>query len=99
MRRTHALDRPRKKALHTCPNETPVNFGDWCVGGPQPIFSSTSNEHAPTIPFVQWLQAPDRDADLAWWSPGARGQGDASGNRSAGGIRWEDKKPKAVFIS
>ena len=43
----HALRRLTEPLeLVLCPTRTPVNFGDWCTSGAQPIFSSTSNEHA-----------------------------------------------------
>ena len=81
--------------LLLCPNETPVNFGDWCVTGAQPIFSSTTNEHAPLIPFAQWIQGPDRDADLAWWNPVAHGESNSS--VPPAGMSWKEREPKAVF--
>lgn len=91
--------------LIICPNETPVNLGDWCVSGAQPIFSSTSNEDASVIPFVQWIQAADRDSDLAYYSPT---QSRESPTSLAKGISaawsapkraasWASKEPKAVF--
>ena len=84
--------------LLLCPNETPVNIGGWCVEGPQPIFSSTTNEHAALIPFAQWLIGPDRDADLAWWNPMRRKPVEVSDYLVAGtGLRWADKEPRAVF--
>ena len=55
--------------LVLCINETPVNSGDWCVAGPQPVWTATSNEYASVIPFVHWVQRPDRDTDLSHWNP------------------------------
>ena len=84
---------PDPLELLICPNETPVNFGDWCATGAQPIFSSTSNEHATLIPFAQWIQGPDRDTDLAWWNPLEVSSGSASARREL----WGQMEPKAVF--
>ena len=90
--RLHASGQLRKPVeLILCPNETPINFGDWCVAGPQPIFSSTTNEHAAVIPFVQWVQATGRDEDFAYWSPNA-GPGHQRLRE-----QWQHAEPRAVF--
>lgn len=80
--------------LILCPNETPVNFGDWCVEGAQPIFSSTTNEHSPLIPFAQWIQDASRDVDLAWWNPKRKKR---DGDTSSAVPGWNEREPKAVF--
>ena len=97
--RLYALGRLKEPMeLILCPNETPVNFGDWCVSGAQPIFAMTSNEQSALIPFVQWVQGPDRDADLAWWNPAPRQEAEATGDGDpTPPPKWEDKKPMAVF--
>jgi hypothetical protein len=87
--RLHSLGRlTQPLELIVCPNETPVNLGDWCARGAQPIFSSTTNEDTALIPFVQWIQAPERDADLAHWSPP---------ESRINATRWGMKAPKVVF--
>jgi hypothetical protein len=95
--RLHALGRlSEPMELILCPNETPINLGDWCTAGAQPIFSATSNEHAPLIPYVQWVQGPDRDADLALWRP-RHGSSGKSGGATSRVPAWDAKTPMAVF--
>ena len=64
---------PTPLELILCANETPVNFGEWCFSGSQPIWSPMSNEFAPLIPVPQWVARPDRDTDLSQWDPATAG--------------------------
>eukprot|EP00967_Tisochrysis_lutea_P031842 scaffold37611_cov35-Tisochrysis_lutea.AAC.4 len=66
----HPISPPPGRLLAACiAPATPVNFGDWCAKGAQPIWSLTSNEHSGLIPFIQWVQRPDRDTDLSYFDP------------------------------
>ena len=94
--RLHSLGSlPQPLELIFCPNEVPVNFGAWCLAGAQPVFSSTTNEADPVIPFVHWMQGPDRDVDLAYWSP-SEAHRHHNDSRSVE-QRWAAKAAKAVF--
>lgn len=54
-----------------CANECPVNAGGWCLQGPQPIFSSTTNEEHAQIAFPHWM--PNlRDWDFWIWDEARR---------------------------
>ncbi|KAL1512338.1 hypothetical protein AB1Y20_005600 [Prymnesium parvum] len=69
-RRLYRLGRlPHAVELLLCANETPVNFGEWCAAGAQPVWSGTSNEATPLIGAPQWVARPDRDMDLSQWEP------------------------------
>ena len=69
-RRLHANGKlPAAVELVICAGETPVNFGDYCFSGAQPVWSATTNEQAPLIPYVHWVQLPPRDTDLSVWDP------------------------------
>ena len=70
------------------------------------MFASTSNEDASVIPFVQWVQAPDRDGDLAYWNPMSGSPINvahlttfaaqpSSAERER--LQWANKSGKAVF--
>ena len=37
--------------LVLCVQETPINAGDWCLKGPQPVFSPTGNDDHPLVPW------------------------------------------------
>ena len=60
---------PAALELVLCAGETPVNFGGYCVGGAQPVWAATTNEAAPLLPYVHWVQLPPRDTDLSVWDP------------------------------
>ena len=46
-RRLHANGKlPASVELVICAGETPVNFGDYCFSGAQPVWSATTNEQA-----------------------------------------------------
>ena len=69
-RRLHANWKlPASVELVICAGETPVNFDDYCFSGAQPVWSATTNEQAPLIPYVHWVQLPPRDTDLSVWDP------------------------------
>ena len=52
--------------LVLCVQETPINAGDWCLKGPQPVFSPTGNDDHPLVPWPHWMPQL-RDFDLSVW--------------------------------
>ena len=77
--------------LLLCLQETPLNVGGWCLRGPQPVFSMTTNEEAPLLAFPHWL-ARLRDVDFALWENARQAT-----RASAASTRSDARARKAVF--
>ncbi len=82
--------------LVLCVNESPINGGDWCLRGAQPVFAMTTNqaEGAPLIVFPHWMSKL-RDYDFSVWDE-ARAALRAQRKRDAAAAR-SGPRPEAVF--
>ena len=78
-----------------CLQETPINAGGWCLKGPQPIFSVTTNAEAALLAFPHWIPRL-RDVEFTLWDDARRAERRRVGRMIKSG-RGAHRSKKVVF--